>query len=428
MKKNNFYLYYVASIAAMTGFVANYNVSNTGAIIPYLQAHFHLSATYVGLVMSTPGIFSLLGAFVTGFLADKIGRKKTLIIATFMLIIIPILLALSVSGVDFLIYRFIISFPIAMICVVASMYLAEYAPAEKRGSIVTGYQLSVVTSILVAFTVNYFLTDLPNNWRYMSVVGSIPALIIFFLLFTIPESPVWVERFKNKINLNSSTKQDHNGQVSYADLLRKPYRKIIITGSILMAFQQLTGSIQIFAFSNYIFMASGLAIKESVFQSISIGIVNLIFTLISFIFINRFNRRTLLLSGLSFNILSLITIALFFLLHWSFGMILLIASLVSIATFAMTIGPIPWTVLNEISPSNIRAKAMSIYIIAVNIIGMINCFTFPIMQKYIGTGSAFMLYVIFCLLGIFFVLKFLPETKGKTNEELEELWEKNSNV
>jgi MFS transporter, SP family, arabinose:H+ symporter len=424
MNKKIVYLYYVVSIAALAGFISNYNVSNTGSVMPYLETYFNLKKYHIGLIMALPGIFSLIGAFLTGMIADKIGRKKTLIIASFLLIIIPVTLAFSMSWIAYLVNRFLISLPIAMISVTASMYLAEYAPAEKRGSIVSGYQLAVVFSILAAFVINYFLTGLNENWRYMSGIAAIPAVLIFILLFTIPESPEWLAKFKNRTSDNTIKQNQKEETVSYAQLFRPPYRKMLITGSVLMALQQLTGTIQIFAFSNYIFMASGLNVKDSIYQTISIGIVNLIFTILSMLIINRFKRKTLLLTGMMISFITSCMISMFFLFHITNGIFLLIAALASIAAFAMTIGPVPWTIINEISPSRVRAKAMSFYIIAINIIGMLNCFSFPILQEMFGTGKVYLIYITCCLIGFFFIYKYLPETKGKTMEELEDIWEK----
>jgi MFS transporter, SP family, arabinose:H+ symporter len=435
------YLYSISIIAAFGGFTSNFSMSVMTGALPFLNHYFKFSNVLLGLTISSLAIGAIAGSALSGKLPDRIGRKKTLIIASLIFLFSTLLAAFSFTPYDLIFYRIFTGFAVGMTSVAAPMYLAELAPPEKRGIMVTFYQLAIVTGIMLSYIVDYLLTGTVLGWRLMLGAASVPSVMLLILLQRLPESPRWLimknmeaqgrlilskiggESYANKIF--ASTKQNIGGltKKSLKELFQKKYFKVLVVGSILTVIQQWSGTNLIFSYSPMIYESIGFSASNAVFQTIFIGIVNFGCTIISIRLIEIFGRKKLLLYGLTSNILTLIFIGLYFQLHLNVPWLLVLSFLLSVAAFAATLGPVMWIVIAEISPSAIRSQAMSVFIFSLWIAGMLGTFTFPILKAVIGSSMIFYFYSLICLISIWFISRFIPETKDKPLEEIEAMWD-----
>ena len=436
------YLYTIAGLAAFSGFTSNYNVSAMTGALPFIKESFQLNELWLGMATASLAVGAIAGAAMTGTLPDRIGRKRTLRIAASIYLVAALLISFSFSIYDFIAYRAMTGIAVGMTSIVAPMYLAEIAPADKRGIMVTLYQLAIVIGIMFSFSFDNMCTGFEYNWRIMLGISAVPSLILFILLAKLPESPRWLiinsceEKARHILSRIGDTgyttnfiDQVHKSQTSsvsssYRDLLDPRFFRIIVIGAVITVIQQWSGTNLIFSYAPFIFKSAGFNTSHAIFQTIFIGIVNFVCTLISIKLVGKFGRKTLMNTGLFFNMLSLTSIGLYFMLHLDYPLMLIISALACVASFAMTLGPVMWIQIAEISPAEVRSRAMSVFIFALWTAGMLGTFSYPMLQKSLGQANIFFLYAGICLASIFFFVKFVPETKDKTLEEIEGMWKK----
>jgi SP family arabinose:H+ symporter-like MFS transporter len=378
----------------------------------------------------------IVGVMLAGAPADKYGRKKVLSTAALLFIVSALGTAAANSVLVFVVFRVLGGFAVGIASMVSPMYIAEIAPAKQRGRLVSLNQLTIVIGILVAFFSNYLLVNTgENNWRWMLCVMALPALLFFVALFFVPESPRWLalkgktkqallilEKINGKeialremeiISNSLKNKSDGSFKAVFAPALRMP----LIVGIGLAFFQQITGINTIMYYAPLIFEKSGLSIDSAIYQTILIGVINLVFSLIAIYFVDKAGRKPMLVVGSFLMAISLLILSISFSYNLS-SMITLTAILLFIASFSSTLGPVTWVVISELFPNNVRGKAMSVSIVFVWITCFFVSLLFPILLEKIGGGNTFWVLAFFCLLSLLFNLKFTKETKGKELEEI----------
>ncbi|MEQ6120676.1 D-xylose transporter XylE [Reichenbachiella sp. MALMAid0571] len=467
---NKSYIVYITLVATLGGLLFGYDTAVISGTVSSLKSFFilpkgleELSAnSLLGFLVSSALIGCIIGGAVGGLLALKLGRKKSLIVAAILFLISAIGSAMPEMGfspigngshihlTQFVIYRIIGGIGVGLASMLSPMYIAEIAPAEKRGSLVSWNQFAIIFGMLVVYFVNYFISELGNEdwlnavgWRWMFASETIPAIIFLTLLFFVPESPRWLvlsdrlneaKTVLNKINLpEEAEKILHDIQTSLSDVSSKKVFSygylIIIIGLLLSVFQQFVGINVVLYYAPEIFKNMGSGTSAALIQTIIVGAINLLFTVIAIVSVDRFGRKPLQIIGALGMAVSMFTLgATFFMDQPGFGS--LIAMLVYVASFALSWGPVTWVLLSEIFPNNIRGKAMALAVAAQWISNYFVSWTFPMMNnstwltEKFNHGFAYWIYGIMGLLAALFMYKLVPETKGKSLEEMEGLWRK----
>lgn len=455
--KYNFkYLLFLALVSAMGGFLFGYDWVVIGGAKPFYEMYFEINElpTLQGWAMSSALIGCIIGAFLTGFLADRYGRKIPLIFSAILFIIS----AFGTGYVDdfdlFIVYRTIGGLGIGIASTLSPMYIAEISPSKYRGRFVAINQLTLVIGILVAQITNYLIAEpildgsspdvILNSWngqigwRWMFWAELLPAILFFILLFTIPKSPRFLLKNGNlekaKKVLSSiggekyalqeialiSTTLDKNSKVKIklSDFNDYKIKKVLLIGIVLAVFQQWCGINIIFNYAQEIFTAAGYGVGDMLFNIVITGSVNLLFTIIAMQTVDHWGRRKLMLFGSISLAFVYAALGFAFFMEYS-GLPVLILVVIAISIYSMSLAPITWVVLSEIFPNKLRGIAMSIATFSLWIASFILTFTFPILNNSLGAFGTFWIYSIICILGFLFIYKKLPETKGKSLEEIE---------
>lgn len=447
-----FYVAGITLVATLGGLLFGYDTAVISGAIGYLKSHFELTGAEMGWAASSALVGSFAGAALAGWLSLTLGRKKTLLLAALLFAISAIGTALPQSLTELVIYRIIGGAGVGIASMTSPMYIAEIAPANIRGRLVSFYQLAIVIGILVVYFVNYMISgqgdeswNLDLGWRWMFGSEAIPATLFFILLFFVPESPRWLaiknrwdESLKVLIKIGGEKLAKFELEEIKESLRVKPNSSqisiftpgillVVIIGIVISIFQQATGINVILYYGPEIFKTMGSNMDAALIQTIIVGAVNLLFTVVAILFIDRLGRKPLWIIGsvgMAFGI-SGIGFAAYF--QYT-GVGALISMLIFIGSFAMSLGPVTWVLLSEIFPNKVRGKAMSIAVAAQWISNFLVSLSFPMMnenpyllEKFNG-GFPFWVYGILCLGSIAFGILVIPETKGKTLEEMEALW------
>lgn len=435
---NNRYITGISFISALGGYLFGFDFAVISGALPFLRTQFALTPVWEGFLTGSLALGCIVGCLLAGNIADRYGRKPGLIIAALIFAVSSIGIAFSPTLTYFLILRFAAGIGVGMASMLCPMYIAEISPAEVRGRNVAINQLTVVIGILVTNLVNYFLADHgADSWRWMFGLGVVPSAIFLIGVTWLPESPRWLMKSgqaeKAKVILNKigsagfaevtfkavekslvgTTKQ------SYAMVLEKSVRPAVVVGITLAVFQQFCGINVVFNYTSTIFESVGANLNRQLFETVAIGIVNLVFTLLAMWQVDKLGRRPLMLYG-SLG-LSVLYIILAFLLqnHFPAGLVSVFV-LLAISTYAISLAPVTWVLISEIFPNKIRGVASSVAIVSLWGAYFILVFTFPILAKILGAYGPFYLYAVICFLGFLFVKIKVRETKGQTLEELEE--------
>jgi len=406
-----------------------------------------------GWVMSCALVGCLIGAILSGFLSDKYGRKRLLISTAIVFIVSAIGTGAANSINSFVFYRIIGGIAIGLASNLSPMYIAEVSPGQVRGKFVSLNQLTIVIGILAAQIVNWLIADdVPMistdemilsswngqwGWRWMFWAENVPALAFFILMFIVPESPRWLakngqedkatyvldriggEDFRNTeiAEIKKSLAQE-TGTSSFRKLLAPDLRNVLIIGVILAVFQQWCGINVIFNYAEEVFSAAGYGVSDILFNIVITGSVNLIFTFIAIYTVDKLGRKALMLIGAGglAGIYTLIGLSYYFQVS---GWPLLLLVVMAIGCYAMSLAPVTWVILSEIFPNKIRGAAMSVATIALWSACFLLTYTFPLFNSWLKASGTFWLYGAICISGFIFIYKKLPETKGKSLEELE---------
>ncbi|TJY68426.1 sugar porter family MFS transporter [Sphingobacterium alkalisoli] len=446
------FLYIITFISAMGGLLFGYDWVVIGGAKPFYEVYFEIvdSPNMQGWVMGSAILGCLLGVLITGFLADKFGRKSLLFISALIFIIS----AYGTGAVEdltlFIIFRVIGGVGIGIASNLSPMYIAEVAPATIRGKLVSVNQLTIVIGILLAQVVNYLIAEPvgqgeqlidtwngQTGWRWMFWSEGFPAILFFVLLFALPESPKWLmsrgrmedavktlvkiggeEYAKTEIQALHQVNHTAQAATNYGALFKGKMPRILLIGIVIAAFQQWCGINVIFNYAEEIFSAAGYGVSDILFNIIITGITNLVFTIIGMYTVDKLGRRALLIFG-SIGLASIYTLLGLCYYYELSGLAVLVLVMLAIGCYAMTLAPITWVVISEIFPTKIRGAAMAISTFSLWTACFILTYTFPILNSSLGAYGTFWLYGVICLLGFVFIKRNLPETKGKTLEEIE---------
>jgi len=420
----------------------------------FFESHFHIAnAAQSGWVNSCALIGCLFGALVAGALCDKFGRKRLLILSAFLFAATSLGNALAPTYSIFVAWRMLGGVAIGLASNLSPMYIAEIAPSEMRGQLVSINQLTIVVGILLAQIVNWSLgRHLPalatveyiqnswygqTCWRWMFGLTAVPALLFFFGMMGVPESPRWLAKngksekareILQKVGGASyaaaaladieTTLVNETKRVNFGDLLQPKLLKVLLLGVGLAVFQQWCGINVIFNYAQPIFQAAGYDISDVLKNIAWTGTVNMAFTFVALGVVDRGGRRPLMLLGAAG--LSVIYAALAYCYHAQVqGLPMLLLVLAAIACYSMSLAPVTWVVISEIFPNRIRGAAMAIAVAALWAACFLLTYSFPILNAKLGAGGTFALYAAICVAGFVFIWFALPETKNKTLEQIE---------
>ncbi len=444
--QNNTFLILVTFAAALGGLLFGFDTAVISGVVPFIKTYFSLDDISLGWAVSSLLVGCVFGVIISGKPADIFGRRKTLLVASLLFFVSAIGSALSDHLYVFIIFRFIGGIAVGTASMLSPMYISEISPAKKRGSLVSLNQLTIVIGILVAFFSNYLLVNAgDNNWRWMLAVMGMPALLFFVTLLFIPESPRWLaqkgmneiafkilERINGtdaaKIELKSieeSIASEPKG--SLKEVFSKEISPLIWIGIVVAVFSQITGINSIMYYAPMIFAKTGIGVNNALMQTIAVGGVNLLFTFVAIKYIDKFGRKPLLIAGASGMAVSLFILAIAFYMHEFGGYLILAFVLIYIASFAMSLGPVTWVFVAEIYPNRIRSEAMSVAVVFLWAAVFVVSFTFPYMLNVFGGGTAFLIFGFMCVVYLLFLFTKVPETKGKSLEELEKILIKSKN-
>jgi len=417
---------------SLGGFLFGMDVAVISGAEQDIQKLWNLSTLKHGLAVAMALYGTVIGAGFGGWPSDLFGRKRTLQWIAFLFIISAIGSAIAQDANTFMFFRFIGGLSIGASSVVAPIYISEIAPPKYRGRMGISFQLNIVLGILVAYVSNYFLSGIPDDWRWMLGIVAIPSLLFFILLFFTPETPRWL--ILNKGDINEARKiiayadpevdKEVNDIVQSKDersgtekLFSRKFRFPILLAFLFALFNQLSGINAIIYYSPRIFSMTGLGEESALLSSAGIGLVNLIFTILGWFFIDRFGRRVLMYIGSIGYIISLTLIALAF-FNQSFTNVPFYI-FAFIASHAIGQGSVIWVFISEIFPNSVRATGMAWGSLTHWVLAAVVANTFPFFSEELGGGVIFAFFAIMMVLQLLYVWLMMPETKGVSLENLQ---------
>ena len=445
------YVFLVCLVAALGGLLFGYDTGVINGAIGPLKAHFELNEVWEGWATGCALLGCALGAAGAGALSDRFGRKKVLILSAVMFLISAIGTAVPPTIGIFVVFRIIGGVGVGAASMSSPMYIAEISPARIRGRMVSVNQFAIVTGFLVVYFVNYFIAlqgDAGWNeqvgWRWMFGSESLPAVLLLVLLFVVPESPRWLtKQGREDEALGILTRVDgadyartELGEIkdalahesgSLGQLLQPGMKIVLVIGIVLAVLQQVTGINVFLYFGTGIYEKMGSGRNAALLQTVIVGSVNLTFTVIAIWTVDKLGRKPLMMIGSTGMGICLLAMGVAAYVQTT-GLWMLLFILGYIACFALSVGPVTWVILSEIFPTRIRGRAMAIATVCLWIANYIISQTFPMMDgnawlvETFHRGFPFWLYGAFCVVLLVFVWRLVPETKGKTLEEIERHW------
>ncbi|MBN2650784.1 MAG: sugar porter family MFS transporter [Spirochaetales bacterium] len=445
--KKAIYILLCASVAGLGGLLFGYDTAVVNGAIGYLQHHFDLSAQMKGWAASSALIGCIIGAAFGGFVGDLIGRKKSLLISALLFALSAMGSALPETLNQFIWFRFIGGAGVGVASIISPLYISELSPPRFRGRLVSIYQLAIVSGILLVFFINMLISrsgdlawNIDSGWRWMFGSEAIPAVIFGVLVLFVPESPRWLIS-KGKVDVAESILLKINEEkVAYEEvravrevlsvekveiitLFSRKYRWPIFIGIGLAILCQFSGINAIMYYSTEILASSGSTLDSAFFQTVLIGVINLLFTFVAILAVDRLGRKKLLIIGTAFQVIALSLLSLFFAIQAN-TFLMLLCIFVFVAAFAMALGPLPWIIISEIFPTKVRGAAMSVATFFLWLACYAVTQLFPIFVDKLGNIGTFLIFSFFSLLGLLFAIFVIPETKGKSLEEIELGWKR----
>lgn len=470
-KQSSGYITLLTLVAALGGMLFGWDTAVISGTVSSLEAFFiaplgldeYGANSLLGTLVSSALIGCVIGGAIAGVLSQKYGRKKMLIVSAALFLISALGSAIPEFGFypigseeankalpQFIFYRILGGVGVGMASMLSPLYIAEIAPAKIRGRLVSFNQMAIVTGIIVVYFVNYLIALQGDEswiqmlgWRYMFASEMLPATLFFFLLFTVPESPRWhaINGHDQAAKMTlSKLHGPEDAEVEFNEIKQSLTQHassklfsfgifVLVIGILLSMFQQLIGINAVLYYAPEIFKDMGAGTSAAMLQTIIIGAVNVVFTLVAIFTVDKFGRKPLMVFGALGMCIAMMTLGFSF-YFGNMGISVLIAMLAYVACFSLSWGPVCWVLLSEIFPNKIRSLAMSIAVAAQWITNYLVSWSFPLMNnntyltEQFNHGFAYWIYGGMSLLAAFFVWKFVPETKGKSLEEMEQLWEK----
>jgi SP family arabinose:H+ symporter-like MFS transporter len=440
------FIYQCTLVAAIGGLLFGYDTAVVAGAIGYIEEKYQLSAAMTGWAASCALIGCMIGAMIAGGLSDKLGRRKVLMISAWAFAISSVGIMIPLSLNMFIFFRMIGGIGIGIASILSPMYISEIAPASIRGRLISIYQLGIVIGILLIYFVNAAIAGMHDHqwnvdtgWRWMFGSGLLPSIVFILLLLHAPESPRWLaaqnqwdkatdilEKVNGKTGATEEVKAIKSSlsekQGTFSELLRPGLRTALIIGIFLSIFSQVTGINVIMYYAPEIFKATGDGSSSALMQTIWVGGINVLMTLVAIRYVDRLGRKKLLLIGSAGMAVCLAFVGAAFYQQATTGYWVLGGILLYISFFAISLGPLTFVVVAEIFPNSIRGRAMGVAIFFLWLSVYIVSQTFPMLLESIGSAYTFWIYMIMSILAFLFIWRMVPETKGKTLEEIQDLW------
>ncbi len=456
------YIFGITLVATLGGLLFGYDTAVISGAVDSLKTVFHLNEAtfgtlatfYHGATVSSALIGCIVGSAMSGVFAEKLGRRNSLLLAAILFFIsacgaaypeifffqkgdgsVPVLIAFNI-------YRVIGGIGVGLASAICPMYIAEIAPAEIRGKLVSWNQFAIIFGMLVVYFVNYFITKGQpvewidsHGWRYMFASNAVPAALFGFLLIFVPETPrhlALIGREDKALHILGKINGTNKASEILQDIKDSAHEKVekvlaygwkvLIIGVLLSVFQQVVGINVVLYYAPTIFKGLGFGNDAAMYQTVIMGFINIVFTLVAIFTVDKFGRKPLLIIGSTGMAVGMFAIGLLAYLH-IIGVSTLIFIVIYSASFMMSWGPICWVLISEIFPNTVRGKAVAIAVAAQWIANFVVSSTFPSLEAFSITFT-YCLYGVMSVLSALFVWKMVPETKGKTLEDMSKLWRK----
>ncbi len=437
MNKKNVFLW--SLVIALGGFLFGFDTAVISGAEQSIQQYWSLNTVQHGLTVSIALIGTIIGALVGALPSDRLGRKKTLYIIAFLYLVSSLGTAMSTNWYVFLLFRLLGGLGVGASSVTAPVYISEISPAAKRGKLVGLFQFNVVFGIVVSYLSNYLIGLAgEHSWRFMLGIQAIPSAIFLLLLRFVPESPRWLITKKGKVEeareifkiINPDTADTIISEIQETDeeekasLLQEPlfskrYKTPVMLAILFAVFNQVSGINAIIYYSPRIFEMTGLGRSASLLSTVGLGLINFSFTLLAMNFIDRIGRRTLMLIG-SFGLIFTLGMVAYSFYAGSFnGWSVPLFLFIYIAFFAFSQGAVIWVFISEIFPNQVRAKGQTLGSTTHWVMAAVIAFSFPYLAEKAGGGNTFFFFCMMMCIQLIFVWKVMPETKGKSLEQIE---------
>jgi MFS transporter, SP family, xylose:H+ symportor len=445
------YVWLVCVVAALGGLLFGYDTAVISGAIGFLQKRFELDPKWTGWAASSALLGCVIGVAFAGIMSDRLGRKKTLIVAAVLFLVSGIGTAIPRNLAEFVIFRIIGGIGVGAASITSPMYIAEISPSRIRGRMVSVNQFAIVSGMLLVYFVNYFIAQFGDEawnvrlgWRWMMGSEALPSVLLLVMMFLVPESPRWLTkknreeeafRILAKVDGKKHAQREmaaiketiaHESE-SISQLFQPGMRIVLVIGVVLAVLQQVTGINVFLYYGPEIFKKLGTSMDAALLQTVVIGAVNLVFTIIAIWTVDKLGRKLLMIIGSMGMGITLFAMGLSA-LYQKTELWFLVFILGYMASFALSVGPVTWVILSEIFPTKIRGRAMAVAAIFLWVANYFVSQTFPMMNENawlvekFNRAFPFWIYGGMCVVLVIFVLMFVPETKGKTLEEIEKRW------
>ena len=450
------YVWGIAIVAALGGLLFGYDWVVIGGARQFYEVYFHLtSSAMVGWANSCALVGCLLGSLAAAFFANKYGRRRVLLAAAILFGVSSALTGWSYSFMSFIVWRIAGGIAIGLSSNVAPLYIAEISPAAIRGRLVSLNQFAIVTGILLAQIVNWLIAkpiangvttnallnswNVQYGWRWMFLAVVAPAAIFTIASLFIPESPRWLLTRGRRTDARAVLERiggrsfaeaemlsiDHAllaetsvARSSLRELLRPSIRRIVLVGMALAVLQQWTGINTLFNYAAEVYRSAGYGANDIFLNIVITGAINLVFTILAMLLVDRVGRRRLMIAGTIGIGVSHLLCAIAYRNDWG-SWAVLVLTLSAIACYALTLAPVTWVLIAEIFPNRIRSQGVSAAVSTLWLASFTLTYTFPMLNRSLGTDGVFFIYGVICILGCVLVIFFVPETRGCSLEEIE---------
>jgi sugar porter (SP) family MFS transporter len=450
------YLIWIATVAALGGFLFGYDWVVIGGAKPFYESYFHLTTeTLIGWANSCALVGCLAGSLLSGMIGDRLGRKRSLLLAGALFAVSSVLTGWAFSFTAFIAWRIMGGLAIGLASNISPLYIAEISPAQWRGRLVSLNQLAIVCGILGAQIFDWQIGtrgaqlfsgslsaatwNAQYGWRWMFTAVAVPAVLLFVLASVIPESPRWLishhrmadaetilarmggrEYADGMVHIIAEHLQhDSARETGWRELASPGLRRLVLIGIGLAVLQQWSGINILFNYAEEVYRSAGYGVNDILFNIVITGAINLVFTLLAMLFVDRLGRRFLMLLGCAS--VGVVHVALAIVYHQHLrGLPILLLTLCAIGCYAMTLAPVTWVLITEIFPTRIRARGVSLAVSALWASSFLLTFSFPALTGAFGQAGAFVVYGVTCLVGWICVRGLVPETKGRSLEQIED--------
>jgi MFS transporter, SP family, arabinose:H+ symporter len=448
---SNYFVRLITLIAALGGFLFGFDMAVVSGIIGPVKLQYQLSASQEGFFVSSALLGCIAGVAFSGYLSDKIGRKKVLFIAAILFVVSAVGFALAKDYSLLIFFRLLAGAGVGVASNISPLYISEVAPARNRGGLVVFYQLAITIGILAAYISNFFLQKyaagnsggsgslfdwlfIEQVWRGMFLVGVIPALLFCVLLLIVPESPRWLALFghtekalnilvkingpeKANVEFRAIKEMASHQPGGFSPLLRAPLKNLLLMAMVLTALSQFSGINAVIFYGPTVLKSAGIVTDEALFYQVILGLANMIFTFIAIWKVDSLGRRPLYLTGSICAAIALALTGACFLFNVT-GWVMLVCIMLFLLFFAFSLGPLKFVIATEIFPTHVRGTALSFCIMTMWVSDWIVNLVFPQLRDKLGIAPTFFIFSFFCLVSFFYARRKLFETKGKSLEAI----------